>query len=137
MNHRITVVGVITKDNTVLLGRKPKDVGPYPNTWIIPGGGVNFGEETAEEALMREIREEANIEIENIHPLIFIPDVEPNKYGEPTYYVHLVYTASYKSGEVKAQDDVASLAWVSTHDIPKLIIARPSVITFEKLGWLS
>ncbi len=134
--YRVTVAGVITKDNHVLLGKKPKDVGPYPNTWIIPGGGINFGEETVEEALHREIREEAGITIKNIKPLIFMTDNEPNKHGEMTYLVHLVYTADYDSGDIRAGDDVSYLEWIPIKKIPSLTVARPSITTFKKLGWI-
>lgn len=136
MNYRVTVVAVITKGDKVLLGRKPKNVGPYPNTWIVPGGGINLGEETAEEALIREIHEEAGIEIKNIKPLLFISNNEPNKKRIMTYFIHLVYTAEYASGEVKAQDDVAELKWIPIKDIPKITVARPSITTFKTLGWL-
>lgn len=136
MNYRVTVVAVITKGNKVLLGRKPKDVGPYPNTWIIPGGGVKLGEETAEEALVREIHEETGLEIKTIKPLIFIPDNEPNKKGIMTYFIHLVYTAEYASGVAMAGDDVTELKWFPIKDIPKITVARPSITTFRTLGWL-
>lgn len=136
MKYRVTVVAVITRDNKVLLGRKPKNVGPYPNTWVIPGGGINFGEETVEEALNREIKEECGIKVQNIKPLIFMTDNEPDKHGIPTYFVHLVYTAEYASGEVKAGDDIAGLKWIPIKDIPEITVARPSVTTFRKLGWL-
>jgi 8-oxo-dGTP diphosphatase len=136
MNYRVTAVAVITKGDKVLLGRKPKDVGPYPNTWIIPGGGIHLGQETTEEALIREIHEETGIEIVDIAPLMFSTDTEPDKHGIPTYFIHLVYTAKYKSGEVHAQDDVARLQWIPISDIPKITVARPSVLTFRTLGWL-
>lgn len=135
-NYRITAAAVIIKGDHVLLGKKPKDVGPYANTWIIPGGGINFEKETVEEALVREIHEEAGITIKNIKPLAFITDNEPNKHGVMTYFVHLVYTADYDSGEIRAGDDVAYLEWVPIKTIPTLTVARPSLITFKKLGWI-
>ena len=42
MNCRVVVSAVIEKGSAVLLGRKPKDFGPYPNTWHLPGGGLNL-----------------------------------------------------------------------------------------------
>lgn len=136
MKYRITVVGIIKKGNKILLGRKPKDIGPYPNTWVIPGGGINFGEETVEDALRREIKEEAGIQIKNIKPLIFMTDNEPDKHGIMTYFTHLVYMADYASGIAKAGDDVVRIEWIPIKEIPKLTVARPSIITFKKLGWL-
>ncbi len=136
MKYRVTAVAVITNGDKVLLCRKPKDVGPYPNTWLIPGGGVNFGDETSKEALIREIHEETGLEIDNVKPLIFIEDREPDKKSVMTYFIHLVYTAEYSSGVAKAGDDVTELKWIPIKDIPKITVARPSVTTFKTLGWL-
>ena len=134
--YRITATAVITKGDEVLLGKKPKDVGPYPNTWILPGGGIDFVTETAEEALIREIDEETGLKVKNITPHVFITDKEPNKHGVMTYFVHLVYLAEYDSGELKAGDDVNYLEWMPIKQLSKEIVARPSIITFKKLGWL-
>ncbi len=134
--YRITATAVITKGDEVLLGKKPKDIGPYPNTWILPGGGIDFDNETAEEALIREINEETGLNVKNIKPHIFITDKEPNKKGVETYYVHLVYLAEYDSGEIKAGDDVEYLEWIPIKQIPSLTVARPSITTFKKLGWI-
>ena len=38
MNKRIVVVGIIKKDNQILLGQKTPKTGPYPDTWHITGG---------------------------------------------------------------------------------------------------
>lgn len=134
--YRITATAVIIKGDEVLLGKKPKDVGPYPNTWILPGGGIDFVTETAEEALIREIDEETGVKVKNITPHVFITDNEPNKLGVMTYFVHLVYLAEYDSGELNAGDDVNYLEWMPIKQLPKEKVARPSVITFKKLGWM-
>jgi 8-oxo-dGTP diphosphatase len=38
---------------------------PYPNTWCLPGGHIE-GEETPEECLMREMREEMGIDLQQV-----------------------------------------------------------------------
>lgn len=60
-NHR--VAAVIINDNKILAQKNPID-----NTYYLVGGRVSFGESTAE-ALVREIKEELNIDIENYRPL--------------------------------------------------------------------
>lgn len=54
MNHRIIVSAIIEHNGKYLFGRKPKDIGPYPNTWRLLGGGVSIQEETLLDAIRRE-----------------------------------------------------------------------------------
>lgn len=52
---------IILKDGKILLGRRNKQ--NANGLWVIPGGGVEFGE-TLMDAAMREAREETGLEIE-------------------------------------------------------------------------
>lgn len=63
MKARVVVSVIIEKDGKVLLGRKADGVGPYPDTWRLIGGGVNLEEESVLDALKRETREEAGIDL--------------------------------------------------------------------------
>lgn len=136
MKSRVIVVGLIEKDDKVLLGKKPENVGPYPNTWHIPGGGIDLGEETIEEALRRELREEAGIEISDIEPLGFDEDHEPNKHGEMMHYIFLDFKAHYASGEVKAGDDINHLQWIEKSKLKSLNLNKPTRKLLKKLKYL-
>lgn len=61
---RVIVAALIfSKDNKLLMGKKdPQGGGVYSDCWHIPGGGVDEGE-TLERALIREVKEEAGIDI--------------------------------------------------------------------------
>ncbi|MEI2724053.1 MAG: NUDIX domain-containing protein [Verrucomicrobiota bacterium] len=85
-----------------LRARSHRDIGPYPNTWHLLGGGVKLGEESCEEALRREIREEAGIELAEVRRVSFDEDYEPNKHGVMTHYVFLVYWARCVSETTRA-----------------------------------
>lgn len=52
-------VSAVVKDNNILLIKRVKP--PYAGYWAIPGGKVEFGEHP-EEAAVREIKEETNID---------------------------------------------------------------------------
>ncbi len=58
-NARIRVAGVCIRDGRILLIAHKKNGKVY---WLLPGGGVNFGESLAE-ALTRELREELGLEV--------------------------------------------------------------------------
>lgn len=136
MKYRIVACAIIQKSNKILLGRKKPNTFPYPNCWIIIGGGVDMEKETVEQALRREVREEANIEITNIKKLEFAEDKEPNKHGEITHYLFLTYLVEYKSGTPTPGDDVHELRWFTKKELATLKISRPSVIRFKSLGWI-
>ena len=61
--YRRIVAGIIEREGQVLIGKKKDDPGHYlSNEWHIPGGKA-FPEETDEQALTREMREETGLEV--------------------------------------------------------------------------
>jgi 8-oxo-dGTP diphosphatase len=133
MKFRVIVVGLIEKNNQYLLGKKPENIGPYPNTWHLPGGGIGLDEETLEEALRREMEEEAEIKIDKIEALGFDEDYEKDKHGEMTHYIFLDFKANYLSGEINANDDMKKLKWVEKNMLKKLNLNKPTKKLFKKL----
>lgn len=135
MKSRIIVSAIIERDGKYLFGKKPKDVGPYPNTYHLLGGGVNAEEESLEEGLIREIKEEAGIGLTHITRLSFDEGYATNKHGEEVHYLFHVYTATYANGEEKPGDDIAELVWLTKEDIKKVPLPEPSEKLFKELGW--
>ncbi len=136
MKTRIIVSAVIEKGSDLLFGKKRSDVGPYPNTWHLIGGGVEEGE-FLEDAIKREIKEEAGIEVEISRSLGFDDDREPNKHGEITHYIFLVFEAKYVSGELRADDDIVHLEWMPKDRLSEIELNRPSIKLFKKMGYLT
>lgn len=133
MKSRLVVTGIVKKGDAYLFGQKSNNKGPYPNTWHLLGGGVNLEEETAEDAMRREIKEEAGIEVDNLERVSFDEDYEPDKHGEMTHYVFLVYQANYKSGDLQPKDDIEKLQWVHKSKLKNISLTRPSVKLFKEL----
>jgi len=136
MKSRVIVVGLVEKNGSILLGKKPGNTGPYPNTWHNPGGGINLDKESLEEALKREIREETGIEIQNIEQLGFDEDNEPDKHGEMTHYIFLAFRAKWLSGEIMAGDDMKELKWVKKDELKNLFFNRPAKKLLKKLNFI-
>jgi 8-oxo-dGTP pyrophosphatase MutT (NUDIX family) len=136
VKSRLIVSAVIEKGNFFLFGRKRKNVGPYPNTWHLIGGGVNLDKESCKEAIVREIEEEAGIKVKIIEELRFDEDYEKDKHNVQTHYVFLVYKAKYISGEPKADDDLSELKWFNKNELTKLELNKPSQKLFTYLGYI-
>ncbi len=136
MKSRVVVAAVIEYKGKILLGRREKDRGPYPNCWLIPGGGVRLGQESIIDAIKREVKEETGLEIKNIQHIDFDEDHEPNRHGEMTQYVFLEFKAECESGDVKADSDLNKLRWFDVSELKDLELARPTIKMFTKMGYL-
>lgn len=97
-NVRIRVAGILGKDHKILLVAHKKDGRVY---WLLPGGGVNYGE-SLEEALKREFREELNIQVEVGQPYLIFDSIEPS--GK-RHIVNICFNCDYISGDLKLGKD--------------------------------
>ena len=91
MSIRVAVWGVVVHDGSILLiDSHVPDTNP-PRHFHLPGGGVEDGE-TLYDALRRELKEEADIEVEP-NRLLFINEYIPQGVGQqvvrPVFLCHL------------------------------------------------
>ena len=68
MRKGTSIIFVNSQEEILLLLRDNIQQIPYPNMWDLPGGAVE-GEETPEEAIMREMKEEINLDLKEFSPL--------------------------------------------------------------------
>ncbi len=102
------------KDGKVLLAVRKDD--PFKGTYDVIGGFVKPGE-SAEEAAVRETKEETGLNVKVIKLLASYPDVY-GEGGDPILVLQFV--VEIVDGEMKASDDVSELEWVDIDDLPKL-----------------
>ena len=75
LRPRVRVAGILIENNKILLIEHLKKNKKY---WLVPGGGVDWGESTAE-ALIREYKEETNLDI-TVEKFIFLSEtIAPDK----------------------------------------------------------
>ncbi|MFQ6020490.1 MAG: NUDIX domain-containing protein [Candidatus Aenigmatarchaeota archaeon] len=68
MIQSIVVAGVLIKNDKVLLLKRKDDEEIYPGEWELPSGKVKFKEDP-NKALIREFKEETNLNIKIIRPV--------------------------------------------------------------------
>lgn len=137
MKSRINVVCVIEKDGKLLLGRKAPGVGPYPDCWLIPGGGVNPERESLDDAMRREVKEETNLNVTDFQRLYFDEDVA-SRHGEITRLIFLYYkiTGCDNWDQCRPGDDLVELSWFVIGELSGVKVPEISLNTYRKLGYI-
>ncbi|WP_017380948.1 (deoxy)nucleoside triphosphate pyrophosphohydrolase [Paenisporosarcina sp. TG-14] len=127
--HLNVVAAVIHNEQNEILCALRSPVMALPNLWEFPGGKIEEGE-SHETALIREIQEELNIEIE------VGENVEDTYFEYENFTIQLTsYFASINSGEMKATEH-AELRWVTIDKLKDLEWAPadiPAVLTIKNL----
>ena len=120
---------IFNADGKLLLTRRACD--PDKGKYDLPGGFVDPGE-NAEEALIRELKEELGIEITNLTYL----GSKSNEYlfsGITVFTTDFAYKTEVVSSEhLKAGDDILSFEWVDPVQVDPFEIPAPSIRYFVK-----
>lgn len=137
MKYRLNVVCLIEKDGKILLGKKAVGVGPYPGKWLIPGGGVDSENESIDEAMKREVKEETSLEVKKFERMFFGEDAA-DRHGEMTRLIYLYYkiTGVADWSVAKAGDDLVKLQWFSFDELATIPLPPVSKELYKQLGWM-
>ncbi|WP_400221962.1 (deoxy)nucleoside triphosphate pyrophosphohydrolase [Methanobrevibacter smithii] len=105
------VAAIIQKENKILATKR--GYGEFINMWEFPGGKIESGE-TKEQALVREIKEELNIEISVDK---FAIDIE---YQYPNFYLFMsCFMCSIKEGSIELLEHNDG-KWITKEDLNAL-----------------
>lgn len=124
--------GLCVKDDTVLLGLSNKI-----NEWVLPGGGIDFGE-SYKDAVVREMREETSLETRFVRLLDVQEIVKPEK----NLHKIVIYSeVAYVSGTPQASDDLSDTRFFTRTELAALVAAGTltgvSKNLLEQTGWLN
>jgi len=126
--HYIVVTGIIIKNKKYLITKRSENEKAFPNQWTVSGGKLEMQDYTSrpkdttdhwynvfENVLIREVKEETNLEIENLRYLTSLSYLRSDNI--PTIIVSLY--ADYKSGEIKLPEELTDYKWVTLEDAKK------------------
>ena len=121
---RVTAA-IMTNDEKIMIAKR-KSTGKLPNKWEFPGGKVE-NDETPEQCLKREMKEEFDI------------DVSVGEYlGSSVYkYDHifielLAYRTYWEEGEIDLKDH-DEFKWISLEQLAEFDFAPADLVFVEKL----
>ena len=118
----LTVDGIILHKNRIVLIRRKTS--PFKNCYALPGGFVDYGE-TVENAIVREVKEEAGLEtkIKNIFGVYSDPERDPRGHT-----VTIVYELNVIAGKMKSGSDAKDVKLFSLNNLPELAFDHKKIL---------
>lgn len=109
-----TAAFIVNERGELLVERRGKE--PAKGTLDLPGGFID-NEETAEEGVAREIREETGLEVASARYMFSLPNIYHYS-GIDIHTLDIFFHCTVKAGaEPKADDDAAECLWVPIGEI--------------------
>ena len=107
---------------SVLLIKRKND--PYKDCWAFPGGFINI-DESAEEAAIRELKEETGLDVSSVKQLKAYskPDRDPRE-----RVITIAFIAESKLKEVKGGDDAKEARWFDILHLPPLAFDHSMIL---------
>jgi 8-oxo-dGTP diphosphatase len=118
----LTCDGLVVREGKVLLVRRGRD--PFRGCHALPGGFVEYGE-SAEDCVVREVREETGLETEVLRLVGAYSEMGRDPRG---HFVTLLYLLREKGGSLKAGDDAESAGFFDPSALPEMAFDHESVI---------
>ena len=119
------VFGYEVKNNLSVLLIK-RGIEPFKDQWALPGGLV-LNDETLEEAVLRELKEETGITIDYLEQLYTFgaPKRDPRNRVLSVSYFGLVKPNHF---DIKAATDAADVQWFNLDELPKLAFDHQAIL---------
>jgi 8-oxo-dGTP pyrophosphatase MutT (NUDIX family) len=123
MTLKVCSAGILLKENKILLGKRSADLKFYPDVWDIIGGHCK-NNETLEQTLSRELREEIGVTPTGFIHIAVFHDPKPNVHGDYEYNIYLV-TDWIGSPRNLSPSEHSELGWFEINEALKLDLAHP------------
>ncbi|HMA68571.1 MAG TPA: NUDIX hydrolase [Candidatus Mcinerneyibacterium sp.] len=127
LNRPGVVDGIVEKNGKIILIKRGRT--PYKGYYAIPGGFIDW-DETAKEAVVRELKEETNL---NIHVKDFLNYYDSIKRDKRRRTISLVFVCELIDGKkARAGDDASSYRWFNIDELPELAFDHEQILNDYK-----
>ena len=103
----------------------------FGDRYVVPGGHIELGE-TMEEALIREVKEETNLEIFDIEFVDHQEFIFDDEFWKKRHFIFFDFSAKTKSTEVILNNEAQDFIWISLHEVFKLPLDKYTKYAIEK-----
>jgi len=121
---------IIHKNEKILIAQRKPDSFLEPNKWEFPGGKIERTEQP-EECLIREAKEELNIDI-TVKQLFMMYTHTYHKNHNHYPIQLLIYLAHWKGGDIQTKD-CQDYAWVTTDELSEYDFVEGDKPVLKKL----
>ncbi len=124
------VVGafILNPENNILLFKTHK----WKDKYGVPGGKVELNE-SLEQALIREVKEETTLDIFDIKFITVLEGIYDKSLWKPIHFIFLNYVCKTNSSEVIINEEAQEFIWISLEDALKLDLNSYTRETIELL----
>jgi ADP-ribose pyrophosphatase YjhB (NUDIX family)/phosphoglycolate phosphatase-like HAD superfamily hydrolase len=131
-DHPVVTVGglIFNSREEVLMIRTHK----WSNLWGIPGGKTKFGE-TSVDALRRELKEETDLDVEEIRFVLVQDCIHSKEFYRDAHFVLLNYTCRCAGAPaVTLNEEASEFRWLTIENAFKLPLNQPTKILLETVA---
>jgi len=136
MQIKVLIVGVVKKDDAILMRKKPDGSPPYKQTWYIFGAEATSNVDP-DQAIIDEVLAKSGVTVKVTNKISWDTEVKNDLDGIEKFFVYLDVECEYVSGDIQIAEGIEKIEWVSPEDLASYDIVPPSRILFEKLGYLN
>jgi ADP-ribose pyrophosphatase YjhB (NUDIX family)/phosphoglycolate phosphatase-like HAD superfamily hydrolase len=125
----ISTVGalILNDSDQVLMVRTHK----WSGLWGIPGGKIKLGE-SSENALIRELKEETHLDIEDIEFILVQDCINSTEFYRRAHFVLLNYTCRARGKtDVRLNDEAEEFRWLELSEALELPLNQPTRLLIE------
>lgn len=121
--------GIAQKDGKILVLKRHPKCRTYADLWEFPGGKAEKNE-YFDQTLIREFKEETNLDISIDGFYEALKDIQPKR---TTVQVYM--KVNILDGNVKISDEHIDYAWKTLDEIKEMNLSRPTLKVLEKKNW--
>lgn len=111
----VGVGAIIVRDGKILLAKRGSE--PGKGKWSVPGGLVELGEKV-EKAVVREVKEETDLDVETIRLVDAVNNIIKDSNGKLRFhFVILDFMAMLMGGTLQSSSDVVDTKWVGLEEV--------------------
>ena len=123
---------ILNDNNEVLMLLRSEQCKNEAGKWMIPGGGVDFNE-TLENCIIREVKEEIGIDIEVVKLITAINHILPD---EGQHWVAPTFKCKISSGEPKILEPHkhVEMKWFALDNLPENLSIATHLVVKDYMG---
>jgi mutator protein MutT len=106
----VGVGAIIVQEGKILLAKRGSE--PGKGKWSVPGGLVELGEKLGK-AVVREVKEETNLDVEVVSLIDAVDNIIRDSNGKLQFHFVIIdYLTKLKGGTLQSSSDVLDTRWV-------------------------